>query len=492
MRLGDFLRNKIRNFLHIEPAANHQIVLQQRLDFYGNIARNKLWYRGDSWELSDFYSQLDVSPTLFWKASSTKGMEIHKLHTGIPKLIIKTIGNIILHDYNGLEITEPTAAEQWEKIAEDNKFKKLLKRFLKKILIVGDGAFKVSFDRTLSGDVPIIEYVSGENVEFVRSRGRITEVVFLTTYTHNNRKYTFKERYGYGYILYELYNDNDEPIPTGFIPQTKWVEGQGVGFDKSVMLAVPVIYGESESYEGRGESLYEGKSDAFDALDEAWSQWMDALRAGRTKEYIPENLIPRDPDNGKLLKPNSFDNRFIEVAQDMSENSNSKITTGQAQIQHESYLSTYITALDLALQGIISPSTLGIDVKKLDNADAQREKEKATLYTRGNIIELLSDVLPELVIAAVCAGQIWHRQHVEKPTVKVNFGEYANPSFESQVETVSKGKTGGIMSTEAAVDELYGDSKDDEWKEKEVRRIKEEQGIVTMGDPPAVNIDGDA
>ena len=116
MRLGDFLRNKIRNFLHIEPAANHQIVLQQRLDFYGNIARNKLWYRGDSWELSDFYGQLDVSPTLFWKASSTKGMEIHKLHTGIPKLIIKTISNIILHDYNGLEITEPTAAEQWEKI----------------------------------------------------------------------------------------------------------------------------------------------------------------------------------------------------------------------------------------------------------------------------------------------------------------------------------------------------------------------------------------
>ena len=90
----------------------------------------------------------------------------------------------------------------------------------------------------------------------------------------------------------------------------------------------------------------------------------------------------------------------------------------------------------------------------------------------------------------LCADQIWHKQAVDKPSVTVEFGEYANPSFESQVETISKGKTGGIMSTEAAVEELYGDSKDDTWKEAEVRRIKEEQGIVMMDEPPAVNADG--
>ena len=65
----------------------------------------------------------------------------------------------------------------------------------------------------------------------------------------------------------------------------------------------------------------------------------------------------------------------------------------------------------------------------------------------------------------------------ENPEVTVKFGEYANPSFESQVETVVKAKTGGIMSIEASVDELYGDSKDDDWKQKEVQRIKDEQGI---------------
>ena len=68
---------------------------------------------------------------------------------------------------------------------------------------------------------------------------------------------------------------------------------------------------------------------------------------------------------------------------------------------------------------------------------------------------------------------------VESIEVSVNFGEYANPSFESQVETVSKARQGGLMSVETSVEELYGDSKSDDWKAEEVQRIKEEQGIAS-------------
>ena len=62
-------------------------------------------------------------------------------------------------------------------------------------------------------------------------------------------------------------------------------------------------------------------------------------------------------------------------------------------------------------------------------------------------------------------------------------GEYANPSFESQVETVGKGRTQGIMSIEAAVDELYGDTKDEDWKSTEVQRIKAQTGVESMQEP---------
>ena len=144
------------------------------------------------------------------------------------------------------------------------------------------------------------------------------------------------------------------------------------------------------------------------------------------------------------------------------------------------------------MQGLISPSTMGIDVKKLDNAEAQREKEKATLYTRNAIVSALSEEVPKIVSAAVMFYKELHvtdGQTLEPVEVTVDFGEYANPSFESQIETIGKGRTNGIISVEAAIDELYGDSKDEDWKKKEVKRLKEEQGISTM-EEPAVNLEG--
>lgn len=152
----------------------------------------------------------------------------------------------------------------------------------------------------------------------------------------------------------------------------------------------------------------------------------------------------------------------------MSEKAENKVQTDQPAIPHESYLASYITALDLCLQGIISPSTLGIDTKKLDNADAQREKEKTTLYTRNAIVEALQETLPEVVSAALNAYNILMKKPVEEVKVDIPFGEYANPSFESQVETLAKARPGvALMSVEAQVEELYGDSRDDEWKQEE-------------------------
>ena len=97
--------------------------------------------------------------------------------------------------------------------------------------------------------------------------------------------------------------------------------------------------------------------------------------------------------------------------------------------------------------------------------------------------------MPRVIQAHFDAYNILNKATLEEVKVDVNFGEYANPSFESQVETVSKAKTGGIMSIEASVDELYGDSKDDEWKKEEVARLKAEQGIVEM-EEPALNLEG--
>ena len=98
----------------------------------------------------------------------------------------------------------------------------------------------------------------------------------------------------------------------------------------------------------------------------------------RIKRYIPDNLIPRDPDTGELMPANPFDNDFIALGDNMGEKANQQVEISQPQISYEAYVNSYINFLDMVLQGIMSPSTLGIDLKKTDNAKSQREKEKVT------------------------------------------------------------------------------------------------------------------
>lgn len=133
-----------------------------------------------------------------------------------------------------------------------------------------------------------------------------------------HRRYRFEETYGYGYIHYALYDDNGKEIDLHTVDALSWIDSKGVTFDESYMWAVPVLYGKS-CHKGRGAGIIGIKTDAFDSLDEVWSQWMDALRACRTKQYVPDCLVPRNPETCQPISPNPFDNRFIAVGNDMSE-----------------------------------------------------------------------------------------------------------------------------------------------------------------------------
>ena len=484
-KVKESIASKMRSFLKIYTANGKSFNINELLDFDSNVAVNKIWYRGESYELSQLYKQLDDNQYGFWGSVPTAGIEIRKIHTGLPKTIVNTLANVVADDLQDVKFNSEADNSLWRDIAKENTFDVLVKSAISKTLYTGDGAFKISIDTDIS-QLPIVEFFEADRIKVKRQRGRITEIVFKTAYSKDTSTYILYEHYGKGYIKYELKNSFDKDVELDTLEKTAGLTD--ITWDGDFMLAEYVSFYSSDKFEGRGQSIFDSKRDNFDALDEAWSQWVDALRAGRTKTYIPENLIPRNPNTGELLKPNAFDNRFIKLAPSMSENNDGKINTESAPIQHDSYLATYITALDLCLQGIISPSTLGIDVKKLDNAEAQREKEKATLYTRQTIVAELQRVLPALIQGIFYAYQTLNKQGLKEVECDVTFGEYANPSFESQVETVGKAKAQGIMSIEASIDELYGDSRDDEWKKEEVARLKAEQGIVDVQEP-AVNMD---
>lgn len=477
MGMGDRIRMALRSFLKIEPAQQLSVVVDEEMDFSTTAFCHKLWYRGKAAELNQFYKQIDDGTGRFWGAVPTKGLEIRKIHTGIPKLIVDTLANIVVSDMNDLEFEKIERQDVWDAVERENSFKDLCKRSIQDGLVVGDGAFKISLDPSIS-DFPIVEWYSGDRVDFKRDRGRIREIIFTDEYIKKDARYTLKQICGFGYVQYKLYK-GDTLVDLATIEETAAL--QPVEFDKSFMMAVPFMISRSERWTGRGSSIFESKTDNFDALDETWSQWVHAMRTSRPVRYIPETCIKRDENNGKMLRPNPFDNQFVEVAADMSERADNKISTEQPNFPSDNYNDTLITALDLCLQGIISPSTLGIDVKKLDNAEAQREKEKATLYTRNNIIAAFGPMLQKLVDTVFKAYNTALRLPLEDLDINVTFGEYANPSFEAVVETLSNPNT--PMSIEAKVDEMWGDSKDKAWKDEEVKRIKEQQGIVTMEEP---------
>jgi hypothetical protein len=485
-KLNENIKKTVRSWLNVTPANPYNFQINEMMDFEGHAIRNRIWYRGDSNELEQFYQQNreNADRYKFWASACTPGMEMRKIHTGLPGLIVRTLASVVLPDMDEFEFGTPSQEQIWNEIGKDNNFRKKMESALKEALYIGDGAFKVAVDTTIS-DYPILEWYPGDRVEFVYQRDRIREIVFKTPYCEKGRTYVLNERYGFGYIINELYLNN-KMMDIKTIKATENLTD--ITFDDSVIFAVPFMIYESAKYEGRGGSIFDGKLDNFDAYDEIWSQWMDALRAGRAKTYIPECLIPHNPENGMLIKPNPFDNRYFAADGDMREGQKNQISTDQPTIPHESYLSSYVSALDLCLQGVISPSTLGIDTKKLDNAEAQREKEKTTLYTRNAIVEAIQETLPEVVAMCINANNILlHGGAKEEADVNIPFGEYANPSFESQVETVAKAKQGGIMSIERCVEELYGDSLDEHCKEEEITRLKAEQGIQDM-EEPAVNM----
>lgn len=478
----------VARLLNIQPAEDNQISIREPLSHAGTVLRNRIWYRGDPSELDQFFKQAaidDVGKSRFWAAVPSADSSIRKFHSGLPGEIVDKLVDIVVADLDSISLENEENQKLWDEIAKDNKFSdKLLGESIKDTLIDGDGLFKLSVDTEIT-EYPIIEFYSGSDVDYRYKRGRLQEVIFYAYYTHEKETYRLDEIYGKGYIDYKLYDKNDKEVPLSKVPEISHLSK--ITFTGDFIMVVPMKFFKSPKFENRGNSIFERKSDNFDALDEVISQWIDAIRAGRVKNYIPEDLVPKHPETGHAMRPNPFDNQFIKIGSSMKEDSKDQIDQIQADINYAAFVESYANTLDMCLQGIVSPSTLGIDLKKTDNAEAQREKEKTTLYTRGKIIDVLTEVIPLLVDTTLKVYDNMKYKNPKDYEATVTFGEYASPDFGSVAEVVGKAKSLGIMSLEQAIEELYGDTWTDEEKALEVKRIREGDGVV---DEPAANIDG--
>ncbi len=484
MRIGERIKVKMQNWLNIISPMNQTITLQEMLPREIEVLRSQLWYRGDSFELRQFFHQLNSNSGSFWGCAPNNS-EVRKIHSGLPAIIADTLAYIVYSDMDDINFGDSKAGQEaWTEIEED-KFITLLGKAIVDTLVDGDGAFKISVDTDIS-PYPIIEFVGADKVEYNYSRGVLQEVIFKTMYKLKSSVYYLEEHYGKGYIESHLFNHSEREVPLDTVPELAGIDPL-IEFDGHYIMAVPLKFYASKKYPNRGKSIFDGgKSDCFDALDEVISQWLDAIRAGRVEKYMPQDMIPRNPDDGSLKRVNSFGTHFIRINAALGDDtSSSKIEVVQPDIKYDAFVSSYTNCLLMCLQGLVSPATLGIDVGKMQSADAQREKKDVTGNTRNTITTALEKAIPQLVSAVLMTYDNMQSRAPGKYDISVSFGEYGAPDFDSRVETIGKASTYGIMSVKTQVEELWGSSKEDEWKEAEVNRIMQEKGL-TDGSPLSV------
>jgi len=487
----------------------------ERLTFVSNIeevTKNRIheyniWYEGSGDELLNFYTYANTisynfepwydrnKRNYFWAISTTED-DIKRTHSGQPRNIVDTLVNIIdmptiVAAPMGSE--KNTVNDKLRKIIKENKLRKLYKgRQLPLTMIEGWGAYKIDFDEDIS-DVPIIRYYTAENVNFVYKGNRLIGAMFANYYENEQKSYVLvetrrfvkKENGVYLAIenfLFEIVgNGSDFISQVSFenIPELKDTQ-EYVEFGPNMkwLFVVPCIFFENTApVGGYGRSIFQGKLDLFDDLDQCLSQASNSVRKSTPIEYFNSEFMERD-DNGTPIQPHAYDRKYsvYRGAQNADGTQmGDAVQVTQPNIDFKQYSDHAIDIMLQIINGVMSPATLGIDIAKKDNAEAQREKQKVTIFTRNAIIEEERDILNDLLVQSLMAQEYMDTKKitVQDYDISIRFSEFADDSFENKLEKLGAAFDAENISEEMYVEKLYGDTLQGKEREDELNWLKE-------------------
>ena len=488
MNVVEYIRNKVMRLLGITKIEDPN---SKRLTYINdeeairlsNIEANRIWFLGDGDALLDWYTSQQTygfaenpihnrNKRLYFWGMSVNEM-VKRIHSGIPRAIIEVTTSIVGKP-------DIQADPRLKDIFEENNFEFMLMHQSRPLTLAeGDGAWKINLNPALSKH-PLIEWYGAKDWEPIVKSNILLGMLFKSYYKDkDNKNYVLYETrtlrpegLAIEYQLFQIDKSNNliscrfEKIPELSELQSQLIEGL------HCLLAVPNKYYFDPLHPNRGKSIYDGKLDLFDFLDEILTQAGQTNRVSTPVEYYPVDLLERGR-NGQAILPKLYNRQFvkIETTPDGDGNVNNQITTTQPDLNFDKYSQLYNDVLGEILIGVLSPSSLGIDIAKKDNADAQREKEKQTIFTRNTIIANETKSLKKLCEQLLmCQDYLEYGQFQEKEyDVTIKYDEFANPSFESELQVLGPAWSSGQISTERYVSMLWAGKLSDEDMLKEIQ-----------------------
>jgi hypothetical protein len=445
-----------------------------------------LWFTADAKRLVSFYktmTQTDAKRNYFYARCAYEDNK--KTHSGIPKAVVDTIVNITGDPLFSVGALEESKQEQYQLLMEDiiefNDFENIVKQDMRaKTLVIGGGVLIVSDLSEINPDFdkPVIEFIDERFCEIETVGNILVSVKRWTNYQEGNTKFTHFERRSYNKIENWLTKDDKGEVPLDRCKQTAHLEPEII-LDIDMIPAVPVRYknGHTGAF---GQSIYEGKVDLFDDLDQTYSQISELVRKSTPKTYIPAELLEQDK-NGNAILPNEYDIKTIMLKRRKNQDANDKITIDTPQLNYEGLLSVAVQQLIEILTGVLSPSSLGIEIQRNNNAEAMREKEKVTLITRSDIIDNEKTIVERtLQLAMRIYDRMKGRKYVDYD-IHVDYSDFTSPTFEQVVQTMLPLWINNGISPEQFVKAVWEDTLTDEEREKEVAYLIEKaQAPVDM------------
>lgn len=514
MTLKQWIQKKVLGLLKVSQ--NNQLPSEEeRLTFINDkqamarmrVREYNVWYAGDSEELLNFYTHGNTisyyyepfymrnKKGYFWAINSTE-TDIKRTHSGQPKNIVDILTAIM-----GLPETKagnkdfPEQYNRVNKILQeillDNNFWDIYEQEqVPYTMVEGWGCWKIAWDTDVS-QYPIPMYYRAENVDFIYKLNRITGVIFKDYYSDGKRRYLITEtRYiAHGDLIIDkeifevLGAVEDEAalkkIEFEEVPAFAGVEKKLVVEGYTGLLAVPCIFLKDPTGDTPGRSLFAGKVDLFDDLDQALSQSANTVRKSTPVEYFDTDFLERDRQTGMPIQPKVYDRKYVMVKgatnADGTSMSREPVTVTQPNLDFSKYSTEAVQILLQIMNGIISPATLGMDIAKKDNAEAQREKEKVTIFTRNKLARCEKKILEKLFNELLIANELMNTGTITvfDYTISVNYPEFADESFENKITILGEMLAKGALSYKMYLTKLYGGTLSEEDYKQELEFLED-------------------